>query len=111
MTSVFVPTHEVDVLRGQTTDAYGDAADTDTVIAAAVPVSIVETVRREQEPVSGTPRSIRYARGRARPQTDVRDGDRWRDVRSLAVWQVEGVSDRTDLYAAADIVVDLKRIT
>ena len=109
--SAFVPTRRVDVLRGTTTDVFGDPADTDTVVAPGVPCSLVEVSRREQEPVSGMWRTVRRFRARFRPGVDVRDGDRLRDARDASTYLVEGVSAPTDLVGAADLLCDLKRVT
>lgn len=116
--TVFVPTHRVDVLRGTTTDAYGDPADAEVVVAHGVPVLITEagragtsSAKAEQGPVTTTPRTIRRLRGRFRPGVEVRTGDRWRDCSSGDAYQVTGVSSPTHVVGIADTLCDLVRVT
>jgi hypothetical protein len=81
-------THLADVLRGTTTDEYGDEQDVDTVIAADVEVSIIEGRKGQQvytqqaellrKPIEGRTTATRVFTGRARPGTDIRTGDRLR---------------------------------
>lgn len=109
--TVFIPTHLVDVLRGTATDAYGDPADTDTVVGVDVPCSIMERSRREWDPASGTPRTVRYLWVRFRPGAGIRDGDRLRDNAAATIYLVGGVGAPTDLVGAADVLCDLTRVT
>ncbi len=102
--SGMIATHVCEVLRGTTTDAYGDEADTDTVVAADVLVSIIEGRKGQQvyasqsemqrKPVEGRTTSTREFTGRARPGTDIRVGDRLRAYRvrdqgSVSIYLVE----------------------
>lgn len=109
--TAFVPTHLVDVLRGTATDSYGDQVDADAIAAYGAPCSIVEKSRREREPVSGTPRTVRYLRARFRPGAGIRDGDRLRDCADATIYLVGGVNVPTDLVGAADVLCDLTRVT
>lgn len=109
--SAFVPNVLVDILRGVTTDAYGDEVDTGQVAAYGVPVAITETTRLEREPGSTTPRTVRTYRARFRPGAGVRDGDRLRVTGGGSTYRVEGVGEPTDVVGAADILCGLVRVT
>jgi hypothetical protein len=59
-----IATTRLDVLRGTTTDAYGDEQDTDTVVATGIPASLTEQSRRVTTKDDPTPRIIRYTTAR-----------------------------------------------
>ena len=101
----------VTVLRGTTTDVYGDEQDTDTPVATGIPISLSEQSRRVTTRDDPTPRIVRYAVGRATAGTDIRDQDRLRDERTGAVYIVDAVSSMTNPAVAADLRLDLRRTT
>lgn len=104
-------TTTITVMRGTTTDAYGDEQDTDTVIAAGIPASIVEQSRRVSTRDDPTPRTVRYTVGRVTAGADITDNDRIRDDRTGAVYIVDAVSSMTSAAVAADLRLDLRRTT
>jgi hypothetical protein len=104
-------TTTISVLRGTTTDAYGDEQDTDTVVAAGIPASLIEQTRRTTTRDDPTPRVIRYAVGRVTAGTDITDQDRIRDERTGATYIVDAVSSMTSAAVAADMRLDLRRTT
>jgi hypothetical protein len=112
--SAFIPNVWVDVLRGVTVDAYGDAADADAVVARGVPMWIKEVGRAvgqaDERPSSTTPRAVRRFLGRARPDADVRAGDRLRVAGGGTTYQVEGVAEPADVAGRADLVCTLVRV-
>jgi hypothetical protein len=99
------------VLRGTTTDEYGDEADTNNVIASRIPASLAEQTRRVTTRDDPTPRIVRYAVGRVTAGTDIRDQDRVRDERTGAVYIVDAVSSMNSAAVAADLRLDLRRTT
>lgn len=111
----------VDVLRGQTTDAYGDPADVDTVVVAGVPISLAQLKKRttggkdwstdDQRPVSGVDRATSHFIGRASVGTDIRDGDRLRVRPAGPIYLVEGVGGSPGVGIATDLRMDLTRVT
>ncbi len=108
--AAFLPTCRADVLRGSATDGYGDQADTGTVAAYGVAVSIVEVTRVDRPSASGTPRTIRRCRARLRPGADIRTGDRLM-LRSGVTFVVAGVTTPVNVVGAADVICDLVRVT
>jgi hypothetical protein len=99
------------VLRGVTTDDYGDEQDTDTVVATRIPASLAEQTRRVTTRDDPTPRIVRYAIGRVTAGTDIRDQDRVRDESTGAVYIVDAVSSMNSAAVAADLRLDLRRTT
>lgn len=108
--TVFIPTCTVSILRGETTDAYGDPVDASTVAASAVPMSIIEQQKRVWVPAESRTTVVRMYAGRARPGVDVRTQDRLRDEASMTIYQVEGVSAPASPLGASDVRLDLRRI-
>jgi hypothetical protein len=101
----------VSILRGTTTDAYGDEKDTLTPIKTGVRASIIEQSRRVFVPADNVDRVVRYVRGRLPSNEDVREGDSLFDERSEATYIVEAVVQPGSPYAHNDVRVDLKRTT
>lgn len=106
-----VATTRISILRGTTTDAYGDEQDTDTVVASGIPASLTEQSRRVTTRENPTPRIVRYAVARVPAQTDVTDQDRVRDERTGATYIVEATSSMANPAAVPDIRLDLRRTT
>lgn len=108
--TAFIPTTTVDILRGESTDGYGDPVDNDTVATSAVPISIIEQNRRIFLPVENRTTVVRMFAGRVRPGVDVREGDRLRDTSSASIYLVEAVSRPASPVGLADARLDLRRI-
>jgi hypothetical protein len=104
-------TTTVSVLRGTTTDAYGDEQDTSTVVATGIRASLVEQNRRVTTRDDPTPRIVRYTVGRVTAGTDITDQDRLRDDKTGAVYIVDAVSSMNSAATAADMRLDLRRTT
>lgn len=102
---------KVDILRGTTTDAWGDEQDTDTVVHSNVPASLTEQSRRVTTRDDPTPRIVRYAVARVPAGTDVTDQDRVRDQRTGAVYIVDAVSGMDNPALRVDRRLDLRRTT
>jgi hypothetical protein len=106
-----IATTRVSILRGTTTDAYGDEQDTDTTVHTGIPASLVEQSRRVTTRDDPTPRIVRYAVARVPANTDITDQDRVRDERTGAVYIVEATSSMANPAATPDIRLDLRRTT
>jgi hypothetical protein len=106
-----IATTRLTVLRGTTTDAYGDEQDTDTAVATGVIASLVEQSRRVTTRENPTPRIVRYAVARVPAGTDIRDQDRVRDERTGATYIVEAPSSMANPAMAVDLRLDLRRTT
>lgn len=108
---VAIATTRISILRGTTTDAYGDEQDTDTPIATGIPASLTEQSRRVTTRDDPTPRIVRYAVARVSAGTDVTDQDRVKDERTGAVYIVDAVSSMANPALTADLRLDLRRTT
>ncbi len=108
---VAIATTTLAVLRGTTTDAYGDEQDTDTPVAVGIPASLTEQTRRVTTRDDPTPRIVRYAVARVSAGTDVTDQDRVRDERTGAVYIVDAASSMANPALTADLRLDLRRTT
>ena len=106
-----IATTRVSILRGTTTDAYGDEQDTDTPIAAGIPASLVEQNRRVSGRENPTPRIVRYAVARVPAGTDISENDRLLDERTGAKYIVDAVSSMANPAMQVDRRVDLRRTT
>lgn len=104
-------TTTLSVLRGTTTDDFGDQQDTNTIVARGLPASLVEQTRRVTTRDDPAPRVIRYATGRVTAGTDITDQDRVRDERTGATYIVEAVSTMNSAAVASDLRLDLRRTT
>ena len=106
-----IATTTVSILRGTTTDPYGDERDTDTPVATGIPASLTEQSRRVTTRDDPTPRIVRYAVARVPARTDITDQDRVRDERTGAIYIVDAVSGMTNPAIEVDRRLDLRRTT
>lgn len=102
-------TTSVSVLRGTSTDAFGDETDTGTVLKSGIPASLIESTRTAMEPVSGTPRIIRTHVCRLPSTTDVTEDDRIKDERTSEIYIVVSVTRNANPVLAQPLRADLKR--
>ncbi|MCX5522202.1 hypothetical protein OG342_04875 [Streptomyces bobili] len=108
---IALATTTVTVLRGTTTDTYGDEQDLNTPHLTGIPASLTEQTRRVTTRENPTPRIVRYAVARVAAGTDVTDQDRLRDERTGAVYIVEAVSSMANPAVTPDLRLDLRRTT
>lgn len=110
--SAFLPSSTVTVLRGVSTDAYGDEADdNDTAIAERLPVLITEKRQRSYQPAEGRGGTAETFMIRLRPGVDVVEGDRLRDEHTSAIYQVREVSNPSPVIGLVDVRVTAVRIS
>ena len=106
---IALATTSVTILRGTSTDAFGDETDTDTPIATRVPASLIESTRTAMEPVSGTPRIIRTHVCRLPSTTDITENDRIKDEQTDEIYIVVSVTKNSNPVVAQPLRADLKR--
>ena len=83
-------TTTVTVLRGESTDAYGDPIDIDATVYRGVPASIIEQQPNSRSrPVDGRTDQVRGYACRIGPRYELRKNDRLRDERTGAVYTVD----------------------
>lgn len=106
---IALATTRVSVLRGTTTDTFGDPADTTTAHAAGIPAALTESSRQTYEPVTGTPRIIRTHVARVPATTDVTENDRILDETSNEIYIVVSVTKNSNPVLVQPLRLDLKR--
>ncbi|MGH3205108.1 MAG: hypothetical protein ACRDP5_24120 [Streptosporangiaceae bacterium] len=103
----------ISVLRGTTTDAYGDPADAATPALTGVPAFIGETGRKVEDPGTPTPRTIRQVTGRVPAWAGVKNTDQILDESTGDTYMVMAVTRPPALFGSPDSwpqVLDLKRV-
>jgi hypothetical protein len=99
------------ILRGTTTDQFGDQVDTGTVIATDVPALITEKSRTVYDPSTQERRIVRVSRGAVQSDTDIRDNDQLRDYTTGITYMVQSVTQAGGAGFVNDLVLELKRVT
>lgn len=99
------------VLRGTTTNAYGDVVDTATVVQSGIPASVIETDMAVFDPASQTPRTVRTVTAVLPSGTDVLTTDRLRDDTYGVTYAIEDVTQNRAVGRTPDLVLSLRRIT
>ena len=100
-------TTKISILRGQSTDDWGDTIDNDTVVASGVLASILEQKIWSSPEVSTQPHNYRYARLRIRKNIEVQVNDRIRDERNNQTWMITNISQYQNPVVGQDKRIDL----
>jgi hypothetical protein len=103
-------TTTISILRGTSTDAFGDEIDSATVIAT-IPASIIEQSRVSWSPADGVRREVRTTTGRVAHDTDIRPEDRVRDDRTGVLYAVVNTDQAQNPAMALDLRLNLMRVT
>ncbi len=106
--SVYVPTTRVKVLRGTTTDVYGDPVDTSAEVATGLPAAVAEDRQRSFLASEQRGGVVEVFTIRLRPNADVREDDRLVDDDG-ATYQVQAVSNPPGVIGMADVRVTAVR--
>ena len=99
------------ILRGTTTDTYGDVTDAATLVGGDIPAAIVESSKVVTDPSSQTPRTIRAITCVMPGWADVLNTDRVQDQSTGYVYAIESVEAQPSLGYPADTVLTLRRLT
>lgn len=108
---MFLATGRYAVLRGVSTDKYGDEVDSKEPVARNVLGSVLESQRTVFNPNDQRTTVVRDLVGRFGSGTDVQSGDRIRNEKSGDVYVVLGVHEGNGPVHKSDVVVDLTRNT
>src|ERR1044072_1574839 len=100
-------TTKVSILRGESTDEWGDPVDNDTIVASGVLASILEQKTWSSPEVSTQPHNYRYARLRIRKNIEVQVNDRIKDERNNQTWLVTTISPLQNPVVGQDLRIDL----
>lgn len=106
-----VATTTVAILRGTSTDDFGDTVESTTAVATGVPASLIEQRRVVTTESDPQPRAVVFFTGRVSATTDVTDGDRLRDERTGEIYLVDSVSRTSSPVMTNDRRLDLRRVT
>ncbi|WP_297699636.1 hypothetical protein [Mycobacterium sp.] len=106
-----VATCTASVLRGTSTDTYGDTIDNSTVAATGIIASIREMSRTVLDPNTQEPRILRFVEGVMPAGTDVRDTDQIRDDTYGVTYFVEAVTQNREPGFTPDLKLQLKRVS
>lgn len=106
---MYLATTRVSVLGGTSTDAFGDQTDGTTVLASAIPASLIESTRTAMEPVTGTPRIIRTHVCRMPPGIDIDETKRIKDETTGEIYIVVAVTRNANPVLTQPLRADLKR--
>lgn len=106
-----VATCTASILRGTTTDDYGDVTDNATVVATGIIASIREQSRTVFDPNTQQPRIVRFTEGVMPAGTDVVDTDQVRDDTYGITYFVEAVTQDREPGFTPDLKLQLKRVS
>lgn len=104
------PTTTVSILGGeQTSDDLGDPVESQTVLAAGVPASIMEQARQVTEPNDMRAQTVRFFTGRLPSGTVVSTANRILDERTGQIYVIDSVANVAAPTHTNDIRLDLRR--
>lgn len=109
-----LPTTTVDVHRGTEASDDGDEVDAaGAVIIAGLRFSLIEQERAVRRHDSPMPRIVRTVTGGAPAGTDIRVGDRIKDLATGFFYSVDATRQpgRPSFVPPADLVIDLRRVS
>lgn len=105
--------NRISVLRGTTTNAYGDIVDDPDnaqVVAAGVPAQIVVTNSRAYDPTSQQIRIVQSIAGIVQSDVDIVESDQLIDDQTGAIYAVESVTQEGGPGFTSDLELVLRRV-
>jgi hypothetical protein len=109
-----IASNVVSVLRGTTTNAYGDEVDDPDnaqVVASGIPAQIVVTSARAYDPTSQQLRVIQTIAGVVQSDVDIVESDQLIDDRTGVIYTVESVTQEGGPGFTSDLELVLRRVT
>lgn len=104
-------TTQVSVLRGTTTDDFGDLIDAATPVVTGVPAAIVESSKTVTDQATQTPRTVRTVTCVLPAWASVLNTDRLQDQSTGLTYFIESVETQPSLGYPGDQVLGLRRVT
>lgn len=104
---IATPTTTGTILRGQSTNEFGDTVDTPTPWKTGVPASIIERSQRVHGPKDSEDRIIRVIKLRVPNGTGLQKDDRFRDDGTGVIYIVDNVYQLSNPFWAQDQSADL----
>lgn len=109
-----IPNTWVTVLRGTSTDMFGDQVDSPseagTDALTRIRASLIERSRTITTPNSTTPRVVRYVTARLPAGTAITEDDRLRDERTGRIYAISGVTHLSATGFTPELRADLTLI-
>ena len=105
------PTTTVTVLRGTSTDDYGDPTDTLTEVMTELPASILERTQRVSKFGERAPQIITYYTCRLPGNTVLQADDRIKDETTGIIYVMDNYSQVANPLLVNDVRVDLRRVS
>lgn len=103
-------TTTIAVLRGTTTNDYGDEVDASTEVSTGIPASILEQRRLTTTTDDPQPRAVVFYTGRVLSTVDVRVGDRIKDETTDQIYIVDDFTRVSNPVIGNDTRLDLRRV-
>lgn len=102
----------VSILRGTTTDEFGDLADAGefTPVLVGQPAQVVEVSQFTTDPATQTPRSVRRIEARISSRVGVRESDRLRVEGNGRIYTVQEITRPDPLGFTPDLELVLRRV-
>jgi hypothetical protein len=109
---MFFANRKVSILRGTTTDPWGDPKDRDEAVHTGIPASVM-LVRSAITTVSdGRPQQVGFLVGRVPAGTDILNEDRLKDESSGEIFIVDAVNlQAQSAILDSGIRLDLRRVS
>lgn len=98
------------IVRGTTTNASGDPVDHDYVAARDVPLGLRNASITESNPNTATPRIIKFIRGTASPDIDLRVQDRIVNQDTETRYVVDTVNEPLSSTRNSDLRFECHRV-
>jgi hypothetical protein len=103
-------TTTMSVIRGTTTDEFGDVIDDNSVaVSSGNPVQLTEIARNVFDQVTGTPKIVRTITALAGSNLDVVQTDRLRDEKTGAIYAINDITAAQRIGYTPDLRLDLEK--
>ena len=103
-------TTRISILRGESTDEWGDPVDNDTVAASGIQAAITEVNQDSSNEVTGIPRTVRRAILRVGSEVDLRTNYRIYDEWNDETWTINFISRVQNPVCAMDTKAEIQRV-
>lgn len=100
----------ISILRGTTTDQWGDTVDSGAVVDQTIPAFIVVRSRQVFDPSTQTPRTVQTIVGAIGSAVDIRDTDQVLDETHSVTYAVESVTQPLAAGITPDQTLELRRV-
>lgn len=104
---IATPTTTGSILRGQTTNDFGDVVDLPTVWKTGIPASLIERSQRVHGPKDSEDRIVRIYKLRVARGTGIQKDDRFRDDSTGRIYIVDNVYEIANPFWPQDQSADL----